>query len=604
MSAIPLLPVQKSRHTPANLLLVRAGRENLNATWSLDMTETPISSSIRRLFAGGGAAGLALLALPALLPLPALAQAQLQEPAPKPVQRVEITGSNIRRSEAETASSVITVNRADIEKSGKSTVAELLQTLAVDNQGSVPTTFGNGFAAGASGISLRGLGTASTLVLVNGRRSAPYGLADDGQKQFVDLNSIPTDAVERVEVLKDGASSIYGSDAIAGVVNIILRRDYQGNTFRFSRGATEEWDGKRTNLAFTKGFGNLDTDGYATLFSIEYKKFDEIWYRDRRDRDYIGRIDLRPWGYSANEALGGTGAIVPNSGAGGNAINGNVRNPFDTANYYNRGNLAGAGFTRTFPGAACSNFTSHPQGDPGGGCIIDGTLEYNQIEPKQENFSFYARGTWQYSPEIQLYSDLNYYSSETDTATTPSSVSASVGYPGGPVNNAIVALGADHPDNPYFGTAARLRYLAADVGPRVSNIGSNFIRWIVGAKGSNFGWDWDTALLFSHNHVNNTQNGYLQRDVAFALLNPDRGQRGGGHRQQPGLRGPAGGHAMAHRRERLPEFARHVRSPVADHPQHRQQQDRPVGFQGHARVRRPALPGRSAGPGGGRRDPP
>jgi iron complex outermembrane receptor protein len=482
------------------------------------MTETPISLSIRRLFAGGGAAGLALLALPALLPLPALAQAQ--EQAPKPIQRVEVTGSNIRRSEAETASSVITVNRADIEKSGKSTVAELLQTLAVDNQGSVPTTFGNGFAAGASGISLRGLGTASTLVLVNGRRSAPYGLADDGQKQFVDLNSIPTDAVDRVEVLKDGASSIYGSDAIAGVVNIILRRDYQGSNFRFSRGSTEEWDGKRTNLAFTKGFGNLDTDRVSGLFSIEYKKFDEIWYRDRRDRDYIGRIDLRQWGYSANEALGGTGAIVPNSGAAGNAINGNVRNPLDTANYYNRGNLFGPGFTRTFPGAACSNFTNHPQGDPGGGCIIDGTLEYNQIEPKQENFSFYARGTWQYSPEVQLYSDLNYYSSETDTATTPSSVSASVGYPGGPVNNAIVALGANHPDNPYFGTAARLRYLAADVGPRVSNIGSNFIRWIVGAKGSSFGWDWDTALLFSHNHVNNTQNGYLQRDVAFALLNP------------------------------------------------------------------------------------
>ena len=139
------------------------------------MTETSISRSIRRLFAGGGAIGMAILALPAS------AHEAAQEAAPKPVPRVEITGSNIRRSEAETASSVITVNRADIERSGKATVAELLQTLAVDNQGSVPTTFGNGFAAGASGISLRGLGAASTLVLMNGRRMAPYGLADDGQ---------------------------------------------------------------------------------------------------------------------------------------------------------------------------------------------------------------------------------------------------------------------------------------------------------------------------------------------------------------------------------------------------------------------------------------
>jgi len=477
------------------------------------MTETPLSLSIRRLFAGGGAVGLALLALP----MPG--QAQEAAPAPK-IQRVEITGSNIRRSEAETASSVIAVNRADIERSGKATVAELLQTLAVDNQGSVPTTFGNGFASGASGISLRGLGAASTLVLLNGRRMAPYGLADDGQKQFSDLNVIPSDAVDRIEVLKDGASAIYGSDAIAGVVNVILRKDYNGTTIRGSRGATGDWDGKRTNIAYTRGFGNLDTDRFNLLFSLEYKKFDEIWYRDRRDRDYIGRIDLRPWGYSANEALGGTGAIVPNSGAAGNAINGNVRNPNDIANYYNRGNLAGPGFTRTFPGAACSNLTSHPQGDPGGGCIIDSTLEYNQIEPKQENISFFTRGTWQYTPEIQVYSELNWYTSTSDTSTTPSAVSTSVGYPGGPVNNAGVSLGATHPDNPYFGTAARVRYLAWDVGPRTSGIESNFIRWLGGAKGSNFGWDWDSSLLFSHSHVNNNRTGYLQRDVAFALLNP------------------------------------------------------------------------------------
>ncbi len=476
------------------------------------MTETPISRTIRRLFAGGGAIGLTILALPA----PA------QEVAPKPVPRVEITGSNIRRSEAETASSVITVNRADIERSGKATVAELLQTLAVDNQGSVPTTFGNGFAAGASGISLRGLGAASTLVLLNGRRMAPYGLADDGQKQFTDLNVIPTDAVERVEVLKDGASAIYGSDAIAGVVNIILRRDFQGNTVRFSRGATNDWDGKRTNVAFTKGVGSLDTDRYNVLFSIEYKKFDEIWYRDRADRDWIGRNDLRRWGYSADQALGGTGAILPGTGTAGNAINGNVRNPADPTNYYNRGNLAGPGFTRTFPGAACSNFTSHPQGDPGGGCLIDASLQYNQIEPKQENLSFFLRGTMQLDPSLQLYSEFNWYTSQTDTATTPSSVSASVGFPGGPVNNAVVQLGANHPDNPYFGTAARIRYLAADVGPRKSSIDSNFLRWLGGARGTHYGWDWDSSLLFSHNHVNNNQNGFLQRDVAFALLDPTR----------------------------------------------------------------------------------
>jgi iron complex outermembrane receptor protein len=472
------------------------------------MSETPISQSIRRLFASAGSAGLALLALPAALPTQALAQ----EAAPKPIQRVEITGSNIRRSEAETASSVITVNRADIERSGKGSVAELLQTLAVDNQGSVPASFGGGFAAGASGISLRGLGAASTLVLLNGRRMAPYGLADDGQKQFSDLNIIPTDAVERIEVLKDGASAIYGSDAIAGVVNVILRRDYQGNTVRASRAFTGDWDGKQTNVAFTKGVGSLDNDRYNFLFSIEYKKFDEIWYRDRADRDWIGRVDLRPWGYSSQQNLGGTGAIVPGSGTAGNAINGNVRPVGSTADYVNRGSL--------IPGAACSRLTSHPQGDPGGGCLIDQTQLYGQILPKQENLSFFARGTFQLTPDIQAYSELNYYTSQTNTATWPSAVSSSVGYPGGPVNNSIVRLGPTHPDNPFQGTPATLRYLAADVGPRTARLDGNFIRWIGGAKGSNYGWDWDTAILFSHNHVNNRRHGFLQRDVAFALLNP------------------------------------------------------------------------------------
>lgn len=477
------------------------------------MKETILARATRRMFAGGGAVGVALLTLPVA------GQAQAQEAAQPPiVARIEITGTNIRRAQTETASSVQTLSRTDIERSGKSTVAELLQTLAVDNQGSVPTTFGNGFAQGASGISLRGLGAASTLVLLNGRRVAPYGLADDGQKVFADLNIIPVDAVERVEILKDGASAIYGSDAIAGVVNVILRRDFKGTTARVSYGESQERDGRDVVAALTHGFGDLASDRYNVLLNLEYGKKNEIWYRDRADRGEIGRIDLRRLGFSAQEALGGTGAITTNNAAG-SAINGNVRNP-DTLDYYNRGNLAGAGFTRTFPGAACSNFTNHPQGDPGGGCLIDGPLVYSQVQPSQKRANFFGRGTFQVRPDLQAYAELNYYNSKSESFTTPSTVSASVGFPGGPVSNAGAALGAAHPDNPYFGTAARLRYLAADVGPRVSKIDSDFWRVLAGIKGRYAGWDYDSALLFSQNKVNNERFGFLQRDTTFALLNP------------------------------------------------------------------------------------
>jgi len=142
------------------------------------------------------------------------------------LDRITVTGSNIPRATTETASPVQVITRQEIDRTGKATIAEYLQTLTSDGAGSIPKSFGTGFAGGGSGISLRGLGAASTLVLLNGRRMAPYGLADDGQKVFTDLSVIPMDAVERVEVLKDGASAIYGSDAIAGVVKIIPRRGF------------------------------------------------------------------------------------------------------------------------------------------------------------------------------------------------------------------------------------------------------------------------------------------------------------------------------------------------------------------------------------------
>ncbi len=460
-----------------------------------------------------------MLATPPLRTALALAvgAALLSQAAAQDVQRVEITGSNIRRVQSETASPVQTLTREEIARSGKASVAELLQTLSVDNQGSVPTTFGGGFASGASGISLRGLGAASTLVLLNGRRIAPYGLADDGQKVFADLNIIPLEAVDRVEILKDGGSAIYGSDAIAGVVNVILRRDFNGLVGKASAGQSGYNDGRTGSVALTGGFGNLQ-DGFNMLVNLEATTRNAVWARDRTDRGAVGRADLRDLGFSAQEGLGGTGAITGNNAAG-SSINGNVRNP-TTLDYYSRGNPAGVGFTRFFPGAACSNFTSHPQGDPGGGCLIDAPQIYNQIQPPQDTVNLFTRATLALSPNTQLYGELNAYHGKSKAETTPSTVSGSVGYPGGPVNNAGVSLGADHPDNPYFGTAARLRYLAADVGPRINNVTSDFTRALVGVKTSVADWDLDSGLLFSQSKSKSRRTGQIQRDVAFALLNP------------------------------------------------------------------------------------
>jgi iron complex outermembrane recepter protein len=452
--------------------------------------------------------------------------------------RVEITGSSIRRLAAETASPVQTLTREAIEKSGKATVAELLQTLAVDNQGSVPSTFSAGFAAGGSGISLRGLGASSTLVLLNGRRIAPFGLADDGQKLFADLSTIPMEAVDRIEVVKDGASAIYGSDAIAGVVNIILRRDFQGTVAKVVLGQSAKGDGTEKRVALTHGMGAIEADGYNVLFNIEVAQRGEIWNRDRAGRGAIGRADLRDLGFSAQEGLGGAGAITGQNAAG-SAVNGNVRNP-DTLDYYNRGDLAGVGFTRTFAGAACGNFTQHPQGDPGynvnrdangepvspfiqsgRGCLIDAAQVYNQISPSQESLNLFARGAFKLGGDLRAYAEANLYKGVLESSQSPSGISGSVGFPPGvPVINSGVSLGAAHPDNPYFGRTARLRYLAADVGPRTSRIEGEFVRAVAGLRGSWGPWDFDTAALYSQNKSESERNGFLQRDVVFALLNP------------------------------------------------------------------------------------
>ena len=442
------------------------------------------------------------------------------------LQRVEITGSNIRRTDTETASPVQTITREEIQNSGKASVAEYLQTLSVDNQGSVPTTFGNGFAPGASGISLRGMGAASTLVLINGRRIAPYGLADDGQKVFTDLNVIPLEAVERVEIVKDGGSAIYGSDAMAGVVNIILRKSFKGTVASASVGQSRYSDGNEARATITHGFGDMEAQGFNVLLNFEVSKKNEIWNRDRSGRGAVGRSDLRAEGYDAENtggANGGTGAIIFDRGSAVSSVVGNVRNP-DTLEYFSRSNTdtATSGFTRTFAGGCDALSPGYPQGDPGGGCLSDASQQYSQVQPSAKTVNFFGRFSKAINAQTELYAELNLYKNESDSWGTPSGVHGSTGFPGGSVNNAGASLGAAHPDNPYFGTAARLRYLAADVGARTSHVDGDFSRFVAGLKGAWGAWDYDTALLYSENKVSNTRAGFLQRDVAFALLNRPR----------------------------------------------------------------------------------
>ena len=144
-----------------------------------------------------------------------------------------VTGSILRRKLSATDAPITTVTAADLTNRGITTVAEGVQQIAANSAGALPNSFSaNGaFAAGASAVSLRGLTTNSTLTLFDGLRVAYYPLADDGTRNFVDLNTIPDVIVDQIQTLKDGASATYGADAIAGVVNVITKKTYQGLTF-------------------------------------------------------------------------------------------------------------------------------------------------------------------------------------------------------------------------------------------------------------------------------------------------------------------------------------------------------------------------------------
>ena len=161
------------------------------------------------------------------------------------------------------------ITREDIDRSGATTAAELLTFVSANLIGQNDArSIGNSQTPGLASANLRGLGSGSTLVLINGRRAANY--AFDGGS--VDLNSIPLAAIDRVEILKDGASAIYGADAMAGVINFILRKDFTGFSATAYTGDTEHGGRRHQQATMTAGHGNLATDRYNAFVTVDWQK--------------------------------------------------------------------------------------------------------------------------------------------------------------------------------------------------------------------------------------------------------------------------------------------------------------------------------------------
>lgn len=208
------------------------------------------------------AVGLALAAAP---------HAGARQEAGEAVPQVLVTGSNLARGAAHAPALLTVLGRGAIEASGASTARQLLDTLTAFDSGTLRDDgSSNSFARGASGASMRGLGKSATLVLLNGRRIASYALADGGKEVFVNLDAIPAAAIEQVEVLRDGVSAVYGSDAMAGVINIVTRGGMRGVEALASeeRPQSHRFGGQRT-ASITGGAGRIKRDGYHVFASLD-----------------------------------------------------------------------------------------------------------------------------------------------------------------------------------------------------------------------------------------------------------------------------------------------------------------------------------------------
>jgi iron complex outermembrane receptor protein len=431
-----------------------------------------------------------------------------QEQAQK-VEKIEVTGSHVKRVDTETVSPVDVITREQIERTGQATVAEVLRNIPSNTGGSFSESFTNSFAPGASGISLRGLGQKTTLVLLNGRRVAGYGFAQNLQDTFVDLNTIPSAAVERVEILKDGASAIYGSDAIAGVVNVILRKDFKGLEASVLGGW---YEGKKDlHATLTGGYGDLAKDRYSLFGTLDYYHRDLVELSDTKfgkDRDYRDT----PGGRNSQSLTGGgTWRQLTTANANTNVFH---------ATSECQGHIIDG------PTAVGLGLIAAPLGNTGFNlpgntfCQYDFNSQFTAL-PKTDRINGIGRGTYEFSPNVTGYVEAG-FSHNTNFQTFQSPFFAgttglqqtAAGLQPFTYNIRFAPGVAGNP----FNTPATYSGVLPQLGTRNTDLTSDTWRVLAGANYSWRNWDFDSALGWSRNDIDSASPNLLSKTGTSAVF--------------------------------------------------------------------------------------
>jgi iron complex outermembrane recepter protein len=515
--------------------------------------KTKVSASLIAAF--GGTIGLAAV--------PAVAQQQLE--------RVEITGSSIRRIEADTALPVQIVTREEIARTGATSTEQLLQSIsAASSQGGINNATGAGNSTyGQSSISLRGLGEDRTLVLVNGRRLALFAGGNGGS---VNVNAIPLAAIERVEILKDGASGVYGSDAIAGVVNFILTKDFQGIEIGATAGApTRSGGGKNQKAHVVAGFGDVAQNRFNVTLSASLERDTALFAKDRR---FARTGNIPPFVSAAATGQGNIeGAYNPGNGtpfsataedstppppgnSPGRRVGPNPRFPSPPGTPVDEqepqfialfGNSPGAGYGNPLAASnQCESVSMYrdPSATTKGApyCSYDSNKDVGLI-PKRDLSTLSGNLIFKFSDTLEGFGDFLYSRSKVRQQYQPSPMRRSFSVtdsefalqgvepallirPTNPVYNTIVVpyLTAQHAAHPLegfdqlIGQPLAVTARVFDFGPRVSEDVATQTRLTGGLRGTLLKQDWEVAASRNESKVAGTvPDGYFSQ-VAFTRV--------------------------------------------------------------------------------------
>jgi outer membrane receptor protein involved in Fe transport len=406
------------------------------------------------------------------------------------LEEIVVTGSRIRRVDAETATPLLVLDAGDIRASGVTTLGDLVQRVPSVAGAATNPQVNNGGGDGQSNVELRGLGTQRTLVLLNGRRFGALG-KDSGA---VDINLIPVNFVERVEIVKEGAGAIYGSDAIAGVVNFITKRDIDGADLSYDYGVTAEDDGERHAVGLSWG---ATSDRSQIMIGANYNKQEEISAGDREfsrfatylygsvfqggsSRAPTGRIDFAGAGFDCD-----SGSVTRMEGAAGDSLD----------DY------------RCFDNSGDENDFYNYQPD-------------NLILTPQERGSFFTLASYKINDSVETYLEFLY------NRTSAGWQIAALPFDS---RQDDVVISADSIYNPFgisFGGADGLnpnaQWRLTQIGTRAAKFKTATSQTTLGVRGDLFDtqWSWDASLGYGRSDQDRKIDGYLLTDQLSQATGP------------------------------------------------------------------------------------